>query len=147
MLNSRLNAGDSKLERETLIGIKSVQVAIEDLSPEAVSAGLTVGQIKTDVEPRIRKAGIVIVESADAPAVFVNARVMKHNDVSYVYDVRVSLEQPVTTVANTKLILAATWYTATLGYAGSGVIVRGVRDTVGDLVDEFLNAYLSVNPK
>jgi hypothetical protein len=52
--------------------------------------------------------------------------------------------QDISLVRNDIQSIASTWSTASYGTTGSLANIRG---KIKDLVDEFLNAWLSVNPK
>ena len=54
-------ASDSETSRATLRGLEGVCVLIEDLTPEIEQAGLTKSQLQTDVELRLRQAGIPVL--------------------------------------------------------------------------------------
>ena len=62
----RVVATDESVDRQTLKGIKVVAVQVEALRPEVESDGLTQAQIKTDVEQRLREAGIQVNDGATA---------------------------------------------------------------------------------
>ena len=66
---SPIQGQPSDFEAKTLRGVKAFRVVIEDLDPEAEQAGLSKSTIKTDVELRLRKAGIRIIEENYWPAV------------------------------------------------------------------------------
>ncbi len=53
-------AVDSESTRESLRGIPGVYVLIEHLNPDAESDGLTRTQLRTDVELKLRLAGIKV---------------------------------------------------------------------------------------
>jgi hypothetical protein len=53
--------GDTEGERATLRGLDGVQVVVEDLQPDVERNGLTRQQLQTDVELRLRKAGIRVL--------------------------------------------------------------------------------------
>jgi hypothetical protein len=144
--------GASKSSRESLTNIVTLEVLIEDLSPESEAAGLSRDQITTDVELRLRKSGIKVREQGQGvkptPILYVNAHlVMAQSGGSFVYTINVSVEQDVKVIANDRFCLASTWSSSKLGLVGHDKIARVARDVIGDLVDEFLNDYLSVNPK
>jgi len=48
-------------EKDSLTGIKAISVVIEKLDSDAEAAGLSGEQLQTDVELRLRKAGIPIL--------------------------------------------------------------------------------------
>ncbi|MBZ5727440.1 MAG: hypothetical protein LAP87_20885 [Acidobacteriia bacterium] len=132
----------------TLRGIKAMSVVVENINPDAVRDGLTADQLKTDVELRLRRVGIKVSESA-VPYLYVRVTVVRGavNQSQYAYSCRVVFEQPVTVKANGVLTLVPTWSTGNIALVGSQRMSREVRDDVGDQVDEFSNAFLSVNPK
>jgi len=51
---------------KSLSGLKGVEVLIEDLSSDTKREGFTKGQLQTQVELRLRRSGIPIVQSDDA---------------------------------------------------------------------------------
>jgi hypothetical protein len=75
-------ASDDKYARATLRGIEGVNVAIESLEPEVERAGLVRQQIETDVELRLRKAGIRVLTEEErqgtpgAPYLYINVNVI-----------------------------------------------------------------------
>lgn len=145
-------ASDSKADRDTLRGIKTIQVVVLDISADAIKDGLTVQQIRTDVELRLRKAGVVVVD--DLPKSNRHLTIMAacvkrayEGTSVYAYDVTVSFDQPAITVSNNVLAVLSTWSVGSVGLAGSSNMSRFVRETIGNFVDEYINAYLSVNPK
>ena len=58
--------GDSEYSRPTLRGLNSVFVLVEEVDPEIERDGLTASQIKTDVELKLRLAGIKVFSRAEA---------------------------------------------------------------------------------
>lgn len=57
------------------------------------------------------------------------------------------MRQDAVTVSNGAKIMPPTWSVECLGAVGREQMSRGIRDDIGDKVDMFINAYLSVNPK
>jgi hypothetical protein len=144
---TRLAGLDSENSRPTLKGITEVAVVVEDPGADAIKDGLTIDQLQTDVELRLRKAGIKVSKEV-SPYLYVNAHLLKSTTYPglYAYHCEVSFQQRVTVMANGVVAYAATWSTGGIGIVGQADM-KTVRDDVGDLVDSFLNAYLSVNPK
>jgi hypothetical protein len=140
--------GDEPLNRQSLKGITSVRVLIGIVPSDAVADGLNENQFRTDVELRLRKAGVnVLAPDSVAPFLYVHVTLLKNLPLRlYTYDVVVSLTQ-VATVSNGTSLFAQTWNGGELGTAGITTLNKELRDRIGDLVDKFLNAYLSVNPK
>jgi hypothetical protein len=146
-------AAEGKLGRETLRGITSIEVVVESPDSEAIRDGLTKDQIQTDVELRLRKAGVRVIGSDDpeatkAPFLAISANLLKGRSIDgYAYSCQVALFQGVMVLSNSTATLASTWSIEMTGIAGTNNMVMAVRNSIGDLVDKFLNAYLSVNPK
>ncbi len=74
-------------------------------------------------------------------AVYPNIQI---TDGVYVYATMLNLYQDVSLVRNDKRSIAPTWSTASYGTAQK---LANVRRTIKDIVDSFINAWLSVNPK
>jgi hypothetical protein len=145
---------DAKSTRATLRGLNGVQVVVEDLEPDVERDGLTMQQILTDVELRLRKSGIRVLteqERFNAPGqpwLYVRVSTYRHSDISaYSVATLVELYQDTSLARNPDLAIAAvTWSTGGIGMVGSAR-VRQFRERVADRVDQFINAYLSVNPE
>lgn len=143
---------DNAYTRETLRGLSGVGVVIEDLSSNATRAGLTTAQLQTDVELRLRKAGVRVLtasERKETPggpflAVIVTAREKLG---LYGYSVEVHFLQRVYLERNFTDALAITWAVDSTGTVGADRFRQGIRESVGDHIDKFLNAYLAVNPR
>jgi hypothetical protein len=56
-----LAAGDSDEERQTLVGLKGVRVVVENINPNAEKDGLSLVLLQTDVELKLRQAGIPVL--------------------------------------------------------------------------------------
>src|SRR2546425_8239420 len=146
--------GDNEYTRKTLAGLTGVYVSVENIPDEAQHDGLDTTRIRTDVELRLRQAGITVLtrqewlSTAAAPYLYVNVQVIKNPANFYAYSADVELRQRVTLVHNPATsILAATWSaTGIIGTVGSRR-VGSLRENVRDLTDRFINAYLAANPK
>ena len=141
---------DTKESRTSLKGIESLHVMVGSLPAEAEKAGLTRNQVQTDVELRLRKAG-VRVDTSDSGVVllYVNVAVQTNQNLPRLFAVAVSLllVQPAYLERNFDYAVATTWQKGTFGFVGENIFRNTVRETVGDLVDAFINAYLEENPK
>ncbi len=141
------------IDEETLQGIKGVGVVVEDINPEIEKNGLSTSQIQTDVELKLRMAGINVLTTEERlvapgkPWLYVKTHVLKSSQMkAYVFVVNLKLLQEVYLVRNAQITSAPTWH---VGAGGFGIspdldVIRGV---IKDSVDVFLNAWLSVNPK
>jgi outer membrane lipoprotein-sorting protein len=61
VLSTSVFAGDIKSDRETLKNLKGVHVHVQDLNQDIEQAGLSKDQIRTDVELKLRLAGIKVL--------------------------------------------------------------------------------------
>jgi len=120
-----------------------MQVLFEGLPEDAGKLGVHKDTLQTDVELRIRQNGIKVTDNLkDTQAIiYVNVSVVDNAAA-----IEVSIEQPARLLRNNSIFsLATTWNTG-----GLIVKVRGekdVREYLLDLVDKFINAWLSVNPR
>jgi hypothetical protein len=141
---------DNESSRETLRGIKRVRVMVGDIETEIERDGLTKNQIQTDAELKLRLAGLNVLsrkEASEAPGIqlIVSVAIFKFPDSSgYIYSIVVALFQNVFLERNSKESLAPTW---SAGYFGVTPRLDLIRNKTKDGVDQFINAWLSVNPK
>ena len=146
--------------RETLRGLPGVYVVIEDLGTDIKKDGLTEEQLRTDVEVRLRRAGIRVLtldevkESLIKPALLIRVTALKSDSLSkllegsiYSFSISIELKQ-VATLGRmpSKFFLVTTWNDGVIGFA-TVKNVRIIRDDLGDYVDKFANDFLTVNPK
>jgi hypothetical protein len=129
----------------TLKGIDGVQVLVEDLSDSAKALGLEKETIQTDVELKLRLAGMRVLSDEEdnntpgMPYLYVNVRVVRSAAA-----VGVELRQSVRLARNGEPALGATW---SAGGVGTNLTAESIRGHVKDYVEAFLNAWLSVNPR
>jgi hypothetical protein len=137
-----LFGADDEYSRRSLAGITAVDVLVESLPPAAAKLGLTMEDIKTDVELKLRLAGMR-VESASYAFIYVNVNVAENGIAA---NIDIKLEQPVALVRNSSIVIPGgiTW---SIGTLVTNPTAQGIRGFTKDLVDSFLNAWLSVNPK
>jgi hypothetical protein len=137
------------MERRTLTGRPVVAVEVVNLdAPELASAGVTVNQIKTDVELRLRKNGVPVgdhVVGGPFLEVDVTAVVPRDEQVQVsAVSIRLSYLQPVTIVRTTEETLATTWQTGGTALLGRRKL-SAIRNYLSDYVDQFANDYLAAN--
>ncbi len=142
---------DDPDDRATLKGIAAIQVVVEDLNPDAERDGLTRDHLQTDMELRLRKAGIRVTskhEEAGGSYLYLNVSAVKHNALSvYGYHIRLEFYQRVALARDPRVRTdAVTWISGSTGVV-SAQRLRSLRDNVADKVDKFINAYLEQNPK
>jgi len=135
------------LDDETLKGIPSLQVFVEGVSPEDKPHGLTRDRLHSDVERRLRKAGIAVSAGA-TQYLYVNVNTLQSRQRLYSYSVVVMLRQAAYLVRDPLIMAPAaiTWWKGTDGITAEANL-QSVRDAVADLVDKFIHAYREQNPK
>ena len=140
------------MTRQTLAGLRGVSVLVERISDAAQRDGLLADQIQTDVEVKLRQAGIPVLTSAesstDSPYLYVNPQLFKNTVGLYVYNLEVRLDQAVSLRRQPSISTTAPTWSATAQYGTVAPAALGsVRDRIRDLTDQFINAYLAANPK
>lgn len=154
IFSSFVHSGD-KDELDSLRGLKGIYVLIENLPPDIEEkGGLTKDQIRTDIELKLRLAGIKVIPKEDRfgipgwPFLYVNIDARRNLPGLIIYSVSISLEQQVNLSRDPKIrINATTWSSESHGSAGEAGMVSWIRNSIKDHVDRFINDYLSVNPK
>jgi hypothetical protein len=163
LLVTGARAGDDPdMNLPSLKGINSVMVVVS-LAKEIERAGLSAETIKTDAELKLRLAGISITMPSDSPRspgapwllLFIEAARTPSPELYGVY-IHVGLNQDVLLQRDPSLkrtgrfsgtpFSVDTWSTAEVGVFGRDR-VNEIRDTFKDLVDKFVNAYLTINPR
>jgi hypothetical protein len=150
MICGNAYAGDTEPERTSLKGLKAIYVLVEPLNKDIIKDGLNTETIKTDVEEKLRLAGIRILSRADFvkelgyPYLYVNANALKLQRGGYVYNIDVALMQAVILERFFVRLQAQTWSREDLGATPR---LDTIRDSVKILVDLFINAYRSANPE
>ena len=134
-------------QRETLRGINAIDVVVEDLIEASSGTGVTVENIKTDVEVKLRSAGILIIRDS-FKHLYVNVNIMKISESQYAYTTDIEFRQFAQLINrnNKKTSIVTTWETGGMGIVGSAR-TRGIREAVGDYVDIFINDFLTVNSR
>ena len=143
-------ASDSQIERASLTGLPTISIVVEELPSIATTNGLTVQALQTDVERRVRQAGISITPDADA-YLYVHVTVADPGaSLPIPYFVDVSLMQEVTLPRGIKTrtpLQTATWGLNRLGLVSGNGLRAAITDRVDMFVDQFVAAFRSVNPK
>jgi len=141
---------DSKLSRESLRGIAGVYVLVEKFSPEEKRAGFSKKQVQTDVELKLRLAGIKVqnkeehLEAPGMPHLYVSVDTVSVSQNFFYYVISIEIWQNVSLERNANFnYKAMTWSLDTMGHGKT----EHIRTHLKDKIDVFINAYLSVNPK
>lgn len=157
---SSLGFAQDTRDTDGLRGLAGVAVRVTELPQEVERDGLLKAQLQTDVELRLRKAGIRVLTEDQwfiepgQPTLRVGVYLYKVSDPktinAYTKSVEVVLRQNVVLSRKPSTIVrgAITWEsTLTVGVSNSTVLQKDIRDQVADRIDEFINAFLAANPK
>ncbi len=147
-------AQDTKSERATLAGLTGVYVLVEAMTPDAERDGLARSTLQTDVELKLRQAGIRVLSENEftevprSPMLYLRVSTFRRSELSVsAFHIKLEVAQVVRLVRDPTITLpAATWEINRLGLVGSDKLSK-VRENVRDAVDQFINAYLAANPK
>ena len=148
--------GDNDNTRNTLVGLRGVCVSVTPIDEDAQRMGLTQIQVQTDVELKLRQAGIPVLTEGEAgstpgvPYLYVELITLQPRAIRnvYAYNVEIELVQTIHLARNSEFGLGTTWSaTGVIGTVGENNLASSVRETVRDQTDQFINAYLAANPK
>jgi len=147
MLSSAL-AGDSEHNRKTLAGIDGVAVVVNDLNDALMRAGLTIRTLQTDVELRLRSVGIPIKTEKHGAWLVLNmsgfsSETKEADFIGYTSNASLEVHQWVRLMRNPSIeTFVPTWF---VNVVSNWNATAEIRELIRDRVDEFANAYLSVN--
>jgi hypothetical protein len=151
--------GDAeKLTGSTLKGLDTVFVALEwanGLEVDGQALGIRREKLQTDVELRLRKAGIKVVDfdtaakRHDVAMLQIVISVQKMGKLAwYASQLNVSVFQWARLSRDPKIeSLVGTWtYHSSIGGAEENRFAEFTREGLRDAVDDFINVYLKFNP-
>ena len=153
LIGGNAHAQDIEQTRNALRGLSGVYVMPEKpLDEDAVRGGLSKDATRSDVELKLRQAGIRVISEDEwerapgKPYLQVWPKVLKGGVLGgYVYHVSVEFKQHVSLVRTPDIrVFGSTWSVEHMGYTPD---LKDIRDRMKDLVDKFIDAYLSVNLK
>ncbi len=140
---------DIQLRREPLKGIKGIFVMIENLSPVAKELGITGESLNTEVELKLRLAGIKIPRSEEKDSAFgilyVNLNIIREKSI-YVFNINVEFKEIVYIKRINQRRPLTTWDDSYVGLTQKDSS-SFIREKLKRILDTFLNDYLAVNPK
>lgn len=139
-------------QRETLRGLPGVGVLVLSIEPDATADGLSEEAVQTAVELILRASGIRVLSESEqfgvpsAPRLYVNIDTIKIRG-AYSLSIDLTLTQMVQLLtAGNKVVFAHTWMRSWHGDVGRNNL-RQVISGVEDLVRNFANDFLAVNPR
>jgi len=146
-------ASDDKSDRATLRGIKSVCTVVEVNPPAQVDVVMNKERLQAEIDGKLAGAGIP-VDPKSGTCLYLNVRPLpaigRNNKPIGLYAVDFQLEflQAVTLARDSSArAFAPTWSVANLATIPAADLNRTARDIAGDLVNQFVEAFRSVNPK
>jgi len=142
--------------RQTLSGMSSVSVLIEHLPDDLTLGGLSRDSLQTDVELRLRIAGIrvptgqEILSKPGMPFLYVvvngaRTSMTTGKQIGYSGVVKLELMQDVRLVRNPTIQSKAPTWSVSKIVGGAKIDV--FQNAVREMTDKFSNAYLAANPK
>ena len=139
-------AAQTQFDR-TLRGLSEFSITIENLSPTANTIGITRANLRRDVELKLRLAGIRIVPES-LPRLYINLRVLLSPiRTLYAYRLDINVQQDLDLSDGRRFPGVTTWHKGMVGTAGNEVVKEAIYDALKEEMDDFLNAYLTVNPR
>jgi hypothetical protein len=153
LLPAALFASDSKAARQSLKGLTGFAVIVEDVGSKK-TAGVEPDKIKTNVEAKLKAAGIKILSAEEAakaagdPHLSINLDSVTGKDDTVSFELTIAVFQSCILArdASMKVPACNTWSRGKVGRANSG-IPAFIDQQVASEVDAFLKAYAEVNPK
>jgi len=179
---------NNALSRKSLEGVGAFGVVVEEVNADLESNGLTRSLIASDVETRLRRQGLRVLDEEGLTRepggpylhVIVTGRKTAAPEI-VAFVISVQFEQAVLPTRSMeaagenpprresfsdpekwllalndwskarsnqreKAVFAATWGVNSVGSVGTNALARGIRDGLADFVDQFIAAYLAVNP-
>jgi hypothetical protein len=151
------SALDSEQTRKTLVGLQGVYVLVEELQPNiqkyASKSDLDKGSLQKSAESQLREAGIRVLareewlKTVGRPVLYINVNTHEQEKYWFAYNVEVELQQVAAMEANPAIkSLVGTWSVNIAGMVNIGT-VNALKERVKNLLDIFITAYLSANPK
>ena len=147
---------DAPGSRKTLAGLPGFFVAVEDMDTSAARVGVTSALIQTDVEARLRAAGIRLYTADDfknileVPQLYVNINELALHGAQaglFTYNATTEVRQAIKLSRNPDIsATSVTWRApATVGTVGADNFYVAVRDVVREEVDLLITALQAAN--
>ena len=146
-------AQDVEQTRNSLRGLSGVYVVPENpLEEDAIRGGLSQDTIRKEAELKLRLAGIRVLSREEwekepgRPYLQVWPKVLKGGVLGgYIYHISLEFKQYVSLVRSSSIqVFGTTWSVEHMGYTPE---LKDIQDKVNGRIDQFINAYLSVNAK
>ncbi|MBA4392847.1 MAG: hypothetical protein C0407_04775 [Desulfobacca sp.] len=142
-------------QKESLKGLQGLGILVEPLDPEIEKAGISRGQLKQEVELKLRQAGIRVltekerVKAPGKPYLYVNLNAYNwREEVIYGYSLKIDFNQLILLDRDKNIgCFATTWYGGSAGMIGANKFEYVIRAELVGTLDKFITDYVAVNPK
>ena len=146
--------------KESLEGLKGVEVIVEELKSELEDLNLTPSQIQKEVEGKLQNAGIQVLSKEEnekiqplrKPYLYikVNSYKLPWKRSSFAFCIEIALNQEVKLRGNPELkktiFYSPTWYKSEVGGV-TGKDITEIIEVVKSLTEKFISAYQTANSK
>ncbi len=135
------------IKRASLKGIESVDVIVLAAPEESRCPGLPDAQVQTDVEDRLRLAGIQLGPGS-ASYLFVSVvSIPALPDMLHAFLVSIDLQQVVRLRRDARIVtFGATWHLGGMGVAATSRLPEYPRQMLAAIVDRFISDFREENP-
>lgn len=142
------------MDRATLRGLKAVKVVVDPLGPELEREGLDANRLRGSIEQKLKFASVKVDNDVNEfiglSISFAQAgkKVLSIKKGPYSLTIGLGVYQvAVLTRDMTTKTVVETWGIEKTASSSAHGVDHDVSNTVDDLVDQFVKAYLSVNPR
>lgn len=151
-ISGRAQSDSPSPSQRSLRGLQGISVQVMRFDAEV--QGVSLKQIQTDVELRLRKSGIRVLPFSSVsrlegqPFLWISVLALKNPLGVSVYSVNVELWQDVKLKRNPAIsVSAATYVVEPRLVVVDSRNIKQLREDLSDCVDTFINDYLAMNPK
>ena len=140
-------SSDSPIDRATLRGLKAIKVIVDPPDAELQHGGVTARNLATQIVARLEKAGLGVDNNAiEFVGLHLTAAHVKKK--TSAVSLTLGLYQTVALARDPAIkTTTETWSGESVVLVPPGLFSEAVADTVNQLVDQFVAAFRSANPK
>lgn len=153
-MSSSVFARDDEYSRKTLKGLNGVFLQGIFMDKDSESAGIEQKQIQSDVELKLKLAGIKVLtkeehsKDKEPTSLAISINTYKYSQDVLIYYISIELSQVVYLMRDPNIMaIDETWSVDRFGNTSMKYAETNIRANIKDGIDRFIYAYLSVNPK
>ena len=144
-ISAGARGGDSNMDRATLRGLKAMKVVVDAATPDMERIGLTQDHLRTDIEEKLRGAGINVSNDAqEFLGLGISTSPARRGPQPVSMELAVYQVVQLNRNKTTKTV-APTWSLQRVLLLPSRQVGRIVPRAMDDLVSQFIQAYREVN--